>query len=83
MKSMIDNHGRAPLDIEVRIEVAADFADLFEVKEKRPKKGTLYRQVSADLLTPLHMPRAPARDVGHQQRAGRDSRGRPDLCGPP
>ncbi len=48
---MIDNHGRAPLDIEVRIEVAADFADLFEVKEKRPKKGTLYRQVSADRLT--------------------------------
>jgi glycogen debranching enzyme len=39
------NHGAAPVDLVVRIEAAADFADLFEVKDVLAKKGTLYREV--------------------------------------
>ena len=34
------NHGREPVELEVRVDVAADFADLFEVKDALPKKGT-------------------------------------------
>jgi hypothetical protein len=48
---LIVNHGVAPVDLDIRIEVAADFADLFEVKDKRPKKGELYRQVADNRLT--------------------------------
>src|SRR5467141_198255 len=40
------NHCRKPMELEVRIEAAADFADLFEVKDKLEKKGELYRRVT-------------------------------------
>ena len=33
------NHGDAPVELSVRIEVAADFADLFEIKDALPKLG--------------------------------------------
>jgi glycogen debranching enzyme len=33
------NHGGEPIDIELRLEAAADFADLFEVKDALTKKG--------------------------------------------
>ena len=39
------NHGQEPVDLEIRIEAAADFADLFEVKDKLSKKGRLYSSV--------------------------------------
>jgi glycogen debranching enzyme len=48
---VIANHGKEPLDVDIRIEVGADFADLFEVKDKREKKGELYQKVEADRLT--------------------------------
>src|SRR5258706_3746335 len=38
------NHCRKPMELEVRLEAAADFADLFEVKDKLEKKGELYRR---------------------------------------
>src|SRR6266545_1724021 len=44
------NHSREPMDLEVRLEAAADFADLFEVKDKLEKKGELYRRVADDKL---------------------------------
>ena len=47
----LENYGKTPLDLDIRIEVGADFADLFEVKEKRSKQGELYRQVADDRLT--------------------------------
>jgi glycogen debranching enzyme len=34
------NHGREPIELEVRVDVGADFADLFEVKDAMEKKGT-------------------------------------------
>jgi len=39
------NHDRNAMDLEVRIEADADFADLFEVKDKLAKKGETYRRV--------------------------------------
>ncbi len=45
------NHDKQPVDLQIRLEAAADFADLFEVKDKLAKKGTLYRSVDGDRLT--------------------------------
>jgi glycogen debranching enzyme len=42
------NHDHAPIDLEVRIDAGADFADLFEVKDKLQKKGELYRHVEPE-----------------------------------
>jgi glycogen debranching enzyme len=44
------NHDKEPVDLEIRLEAAADFADLFEVKAKLDKKGELYRHVEGDSL---------------------------------
>jgi len=44
------NHGKEAVDLDVRIEASADFADLFEVKNMLQKKGTLYRQVEDKTL---------------------------------
>ena len=46
----IQNHQPQPLDLEVQILAAADFADLFEVKDALPKKGETYAYVHDDLL---------------------------------
>ncbi|HEU5482600.1 MAG TPA: glycogen debranching N-terminal domain-containing protein [Sphingomicrobium sp.] len=40
------NHGHEPLELEVRFEAEADFADLFEVRDKLRKKGSPYRHVT-------------------------------------
>jgi glycogen debranching enzyme len=45
------NHAHDPADLEVRLEAAADFADLFEVKDKLEKKGVCYRGVENGQLT--------------------------------
>ncbi len=47
---IILNHQDKPVDLRVRIEAAADFADLFEVKDKLTKKGELYHRVESDRL---------------------------------
>jgi len=39
------NHDDKPVDLEVRIEAACDFADLFEVKDDLKKKGEYYTRV--------------------------------------
>jgi glycogen debranching enzyme len=39
------NHDDKPVDLEVRIEAACDFADLFEVKDDLKKKGDYYTNV--------------------------------------
>jgi glycogen debranching enzyme len=46
----LDNHSSAPVDIEVRIEAAADFADLFEVKDSLHKKGSSFRRIESHHL---------------------------------
>ena len=47
---VIDNHSPTPIDIEVRIQASADFADLFEVKDALHKKGRSYGRVEPDHL---------------------------------
>jgi glycogen debranching enzyme len=39
------NYGQEAIDLQLRFEAAADFADLFEVKDALPKKGTPYQRV--------------------------------------
>ena len=47
----IENHGKEPVELEVKLEVAADFADLFEVKDKMAKVGQVYTNVDDGTLT--------------------------------
>ena len=47
----IENHGKEPVELEVKLEVGADFADLFEVKDKLAKVGELYSNVDDGALT--------------------------------
>jgi glycogen debranching enzyme len=37
----VHNHAGAPVKLELRLGLGADFADLFEVKDRREKEGTL------------------------------------------
>ena len=46
----LENQGHDPLDVVVRIEAAADFADLFEVKDKLTKKGKRYSKIDGRRL---------------------------------
>lgn len=39
------NHHHEPIELTIRVEVEADFADLFEVKHGTSKKGSLYQRV--------------------------------------
>ncbi len=39
------NHDERPADLEIRMEAASDFADLFEVKDALAKKGTYFHTV--------------------------------------
>jgi glycogen debranching enzyme len=39
------NHGHEPRELEIRIDAASDFADLFEVKDALTKKGRTYAKV--------------------------------------
>ncbi|MFF5181456.1 glycogen debranching N-terminal domain-containing protein [Micromonospora sp. NPDC000316] len=45
------NHDENPVDLEVRMEAASDFADLFQVKDEiLNKKGEIYAEVEAERL---------------------------------
>jgi glycogen debranching enzyme/putative sterol carrier protein len=44
------NHTPEPRKLHLRLDVDADFADLFEVKDALAKKGQLYRRVESDAL---------------------------------
>ena len=47
---VVSNHSSEPVELEIRLEADADFADLFEVKDALNKKGTCYRRVESDRL---------------------------------
>jgi glycogen debranching enzyme len=49
-KITIFNHGAKPIDLSVRIDAAADFADSFEIKDLLPKKGAHYQCVAENAL---------------------------------
>jgi glycogen debranching enzyme len=44
------NHKDHPVDLKVRMEAGADFADLFEVKDKLTKKGEFYHRIESNRL---------------------------------
>jgi hypothetical protein len=44
------NHEQMPIDLEIRIDADCDFADLFEVKDAVPKRGTFTKRVEKDAL---------------------------------
>src|SRR4051812_7310632 len=44
------NHGAEPADLDVRIEAASDFADLFEVKDALAKRGDYYHRIENSRL---------------------------------
>src|SRR5262245_52816404 len=48
---VLKNHAKEPVDLDVKIEVGADFADLFEVKDKLAKVGKLYSRVDDGKIT--------------------------------
>ena len=48
------NHDAEPIDLVVRVEADADFADLFEVKDALKKVGSYQRTASADQLSILY-----------------------------
>src|SRR4029079_11497743 len=48
---VISNHDQDAMDLEVSVSVGADFADLFEVKDKLEKKGTSYVNMTGSALT--------------------------------
>ena len=49
---VIENHDKQPMDLEVQLEAAADFADLFEVKDKLAEEGrALHARSTDDRLT--------------------------------
>jgi glycogen debranching enzyme len=47
---VILNHADEPLHRTLRLEVDSDFADLFEVKDREPKRGTITRAVDGQAL---------------------------------
>jgi len=47
---VVSNHSSRPVEIEIRIQAAADFADLFEVKDALHKKGTTYWRIESEHL---------------------------------
>ncbi|MFI6238399.1 glycogen debranching N-terminal domain-containing protein [Micromonospora sp. NPDC050795] len=50
-KLTILNHDEKPVDLEVRMDAASDFADLFQVKDEiLNKKGEIYTEVESDRL---------------------------------
>jgi glycogen debranching enzyme len=44
------NHANEPVELELRLEAGADFADLFEVKDALEKKGERYARIEEDTL---------------------------------
>jgi glycogen debranching enzyme len=47
---LVANHTTKPVEIDLEFEAAADFADLFEVKDALKKKGEYYRHIDDDRL---------------------------------
>ena len=44
------NHAQEPLELELRLEAGADFADIFEIKDSLEKKGDVYSKVDGETL---------------------------------
>ena len=68
------NHDEKPVDLEIRIDAASDFADLFEVKDALKKKGTYRQQYEAgQLVVGYTRETFRPRDRDHRPRSRRRS----------
>ena len=77
------NHGAEPVDLDVRIEAASDFADLFEVKDALAKKGELLPPRRGRPARPRLSARAlRPRDLDLRERSRRDRRAGLELSAP-
>ncbi len=47
----VQNHSDRPQTVTIEIEYGSDFADLFEVKDRTPKRGQLRTDLGANLVT--------------------------------
>src|SRR5207244_717536 len=47
----VQNHSDRPQTVTIEIEYGSDFADLFEVKDRTPKRGQLRTDLGASLVT--------------------------------
>ena len=77
---IVENHSAFPKEMDLKIEAASDFADLFEVKDQLKKKGEYYRRVEDDTLvlgykrdtylceTPIKAPGATFNEAGLRYR---------------
>ncbi len=77
------NHGEQPVDVTVRIDAGADFADLFEVKDALAKKGSYSTAVEDERLVLRYQRERFDRetsDLGRSTRRGRRARTRPSTC---
>ena len=45
---ILENHSHAPQEVEVELQFASDFADIFEVKQERPKQGRHWIETDGD-----------------------------------
>lgn len=48
---VVVNHGEHPVHLEVSFLFGADFADIFEVKDRLPKAGVFNRQIDPEQIT--------------------------------
>ena len=76
------NHDEKPVSLEVRLEAASDFADLFEVKDALKKRGQLPPADRARPARPrLHARIVRSRDCDLDDGTGEDRRDGTDVQG--
>ena len=81
---LVENHDKKAMDLDVQLDAACDFADLFEVKDKLAEEGGALHEGhrrSADARLQARTVRA--RDVHLGQPEGRDRREGFSLSRPP
>ena len=78
------NHEDQPVDLEVRIDAASDFADLFEIKDKLKKLGSYEVSVEdGNLRLAYERDIVPPRDAHLGVGPGGDRRAGLDVLDPP
>jgi glycogen debranching enzyme len=60
---MVQNHSDRPQTVTIEVEYGSDFADLFEVKDKIPKRGVLGRELGPSQVTLTYRRDAYRRDT--------------------
>src|SRR5207253_4308374 len=59
----VQNHSDHPLTVAIEVQYGADFADLFEVKDHKPKRGQLRTELGNHTATMMYSRDAFRRDT--------------------